>query len=306
VDLNGLLTNEAFKIAGHSVQIWSFLAGILVLIASFIAIPSFQHWLDRRFATESVAQRRFLKASTFVLYIVVAVIIVNLLGIYGLLREEFGIAHKEVSTLLDLKLFAIGKSAMTLWTCIYVFVLTWVLIRFTEKLNAVVTGRLLSKTKLDRGFVEACATSVKYCVMVLGASVILQTAGVDLSALSFVAGAAGIAIGLGLQALMNNVVSGLVILVDRPIRVGDRIDIGGVNGEVSRISLRATTVMTNDGIAVIVPNSQFISTQVVNWTYMSRTCRFKFPLTTARTASPALIQRLLTEVAQDASTKSLF
>jgi small-conductance mechanosensitive channel len=91
----------------------------------------------------------------------------------------------------------------------------------------------------------------------------------------------------------------LVILVDRPIRIGDRIDIAGVNGEVTHISLRATTVVTNDDIAVIVPNAQFISSQVVNWTYTSKKCRFRFPVTADRDASPALIQRILMEVAQE-------
>ncbi len=299
MDFNTIFANQVFKIDGHSVQVWSFAAGMLVIIASAVIIPRFQHWLDKRFEADTETDHKFLKASAYFLYFFAAIIVVNLLGVYGLLKAELAAFHKEVSTLLDLRLFSIGKSPMTVWTCFYVFALSWVLIRSTEKLNAIVCGRLLARTKLDHGFVEICASTIKYSVMVLGAAMILQTAGIDLSALSFIAGAAGIAIGLGLQALMNNVVSGFVILVDRPIRIGDRIDISGVTGEVSRISLRATTVVTNDGIAVIVPNSQFISTQVVNWTYISKTCRLRFPVVTARTASPALIQRLLTEVANE-------
>ncbi len=299
MDFNTVFANEAFKIDGHSVQVWSFVLGLLVLASSIIFIPRFQRWFDKRFEADTKTDHKFLKASTYLLYVLAAIIAINLLGVYDLIKAELAAFHKEVSTLLDLRLFSIGKSPMTVWSCFYVFALTWILIRSTEKLNSMVSSRLLSKTKLDRGFVEVCASTVKYCVMVFGAAVILQTAGIDLSALSFVAGAAGIAIGLGLQALMNNVVSGFVILVDRPIRIGDRIDISGVTGDVSRISLRATTVVTNDGVAVIVPNAQFISTQVVNWTYIGRTCRFRFPLTTARGASPALIQRLLAQVAQE-------
>jgi small-conductance mechanosensitive channel len=192
VDFNTVFANEVLKIDGHSVQVWSLASSILIVIAAAIFIPRFQHWLDKRFEADTQTDHKFLKASAYLLYLVVALVVVNLLGAYALLKLELGAFHKEVSSLLDLKLFSIGKSPMTVWTCIYVFTLSWVLIRSTEKLNAIVSGKLLAKTKLDHGFVEICASVVKYSFMVLGAAMILQTAGIDLSALSFIAGAAGI------------------------------------------------------------------------------------------------------------------
>jgi small-conductance mechanosensitive channel len=299
MELETFVTNELFKISGHPVQIWSAVLALSIFVVTVVCLPRFQKWLDHRFSGENETNGRFIKVASYLIYFLAALLIVNILGLYGLIKAELWDIHKETTALLDLKLFAIGKTSMTLWTCVYVFALAWFLIRATEQLSGMISGRLLSKTKLDRGIVEMCAASTRYCVMALGIALILQSAGIDLSALSFVAGAAGIAIGLGLQALMNNVVSGFVILVDRPIKLGDRIDIGGVNGEVTHISLRATTLVTNDNIAVIVPNSQFISTQVVNWTYTTKQCRFQFPIITARDASPSLIERLLIEVGQE-------
>jgi len=299
MDIPAILTTEVYRVGDQPVLWGSLLIAAAVLVAAIVMLPRLQEWMETEFAGENDTNRRFLKISSYVLYFVVGLLLVNLLGFYSLLKFQIGAIHKEAAGLFDFKLFALGKTSITVWTCIYVFVLGWLLIRATEETSAVVSGRLLSRTKLDRGIVEMCSSWARYVVMAIGVAVILQSAGIDLSALSFVAGAAGIAIGLGLQALMNNVVSGFVILVDRPIKIGDRIDIGGVNGEVTHISLRATTIVTNDNIAVIVPNSQFISSQVVNWTYKTKKCRFMIPLSIAREASISQVQKLLNEVARE-------
>jgi len=298
MDLKSLFTKILFVVNGQVVQVWSVGLAAAVIAAAVICMPRLKVWIKDRFSGGSETNHRFITILCYCLYIVVGLVVINVLGLYSPIKAELANAHKEVSTLLDLRLFAIGKTSMTLWSCIYVFGLSWILIRATEKMSEIISKHMSSATKLDVGMIDMCSSTARYSVMALGLAVILQSAGVDLSALSFIAGAAGIAIGLGLQALMNNVVSGLVILLDHPIKIGDRIDIAGVNGEVRRISLRATTVITNDNMAVIVPNSQFISSQVVNWTYTDKKCRFKFPVTVDRNASPALIQRLLLEVAQ--------
>jgi len=299
MDLPTFFTTEVYRVGDQPVLLGSLIIAATVTVVSIFLLPRVHEWVESEYAGKNDTNRRFLKISSYLLYAVVGLFLVHLLGLYDLFKYQISSAHKEVGGILDFKLFALGKTSITIWTCIYVFVLSWLLIRATEETSAVVSGKLLSRTKLDRGIVEMCSSWARYVVMAIGVSVILQSAGIDLSALSFIAGAAGIAIGLGLQGLMNNVVSGFVILVDRPIKIGDRIDIGGVNGEVTHISLRATTIVTNDNIAVIVPNSQFISSQVVNWTYKTRKCRFMIPLSIAREASISQIQKLLNEVARE-------
>jgi small-conductance mechanosensitive channel len=110
-------------------------------------------------------------------------------------------------------------------------------------------------------------------------------------------GALGIGVGFGLQGVTNNFVSGIILLLERPIKVGDRIEVGNVNGDVINISPRATTIVTNDNIAIIVPNADFISSKVVNWSYTNRNVRFNFPVGVSYGSDPEQIRRVLLEVA---------
>ncbi len=109
----------------------------------------------------------------------------------------------------------------------------------------------------------------------------------------------GIGIGFGLQNITNNFVSGLIILFERPIKVGDRIEVGNVAGDVVNISARATTVVTNDNIAIIVPNSEFTSSTVINWSYTDRDVRFNIPVGVSYSSDPEVVGKLLLEVAHD-------
>jgi small-conductance mechanosensitive channel len=111
------------------------------------------------------------------------------------------------------------------------------------------------------------------------------------------AGAAGVGIGFGLQNIINNFVSGLIILFERPIKIGDRVDVGSVHGDVVSISARSTTVITNDNIAIIVPNSEFISSKVTNWSYQDRKVRFDIPVGVSYSSELDVVTQLLLEVA---------
>ena len=103
----------------------------------------------------------------------------------------------------------------------------------------------------------------------------------------------------GLQNIVNNFVSGLIILAERPITIGDRIEIGGVAGQVREIRLRSTTVVTNDNITIIVPNSDFISHTVTNWSYGDTRVRLRLPVGVAYGTDVRLLERLLLDVARE-------
>ena len=113
------------------------------------------------------------------------------------------------------------------------------------------------------------------------------------------AGAVGVGIGFGLQNITNNFVSGIIILFERPIKVGDRIEMGDVSGDVIRISMRSTTIVTNDNISIIVPNSDFISSKVINWSHTDRNIRFNIPICVSYKEDPQIIKKLLLEVAAE-------
>jgi len=113
---------------------------------------------------------------------------------------------------------------------------------------------------------------------VIGIFIVLENTGIHLGALTVFAGAVGVGVGFGLQNIASNFISGLVILAERPITIGDRVEVAGVVGQVQQIRARSTVILTNDNIAMIVPNSKFIDSPVTNWTYSDPRVRFRVPI----------------------------
>ena len=171
--------------------------------------------------------------------------------------------------------------------------LVWAASRVTDFLaNRVLYGR-----GLDIGVAQAVGTILRYTIIAIGVVVILQSAGINLSALAVLAGALGVGLGFGLQNVTSNFVSGLVILFERPIKVGDRVEVGDVAGDVRRISARATTIVTNDNISIIVPNSDFISEKVTNWSHTGQLVRLMIPVGVSYDSDVEQVRRLLLEAA---------
>ncbi len=199
---------------------------------------------------------------------------------------------------LSIPVTTIGKTEITLWTIVYFIFLTFILFYVTKKIRKWVVYTLLAKSKIDLGVRVATGTIFRYIILAIGLIVVLQTVGIDLSAITILAGALGIGIGFGLQNITNNFVSGIIILFERPIKVGDRIEVGNVSGDVIKISMRATTIITNDNISIIVPNSDFISSKVINWSHIDRNIRLNFPVKVSYKEDPQRIKKLLLEVAE--------
>jgi len=101
------------------------------------------------------------------------------------------------------------------------------------------------------------------------------------------------------KKVTDNLISGLTILVEEPIKVGDRVEVGDVSGDIVNISLRSTTIVTNDNISIIVPNSEFVSSQVINWSHNNRIIRFRLPVGVSYNEDPEVVKKLLLEVADE-------
>ena len=138
---------------------------------------------------------------------------------------------------------------------------------------------------------------VQYAVWVVGTFVALEFLGIDLTALTVVAGALGVGIGFGLQSVVANFVSGLVLLLEQPIRINDRVTVENVEGNVADIHFRSTTIVTNDNISIIVPNSQFINQTVINWSHGDPTIRIHVPVGVAYGSDVELVTQTLYQVA---------
>lgn len=136
----------------------------------------------------------------------------------------------------------------------------------------------LANSGLNRSLQYALSQIISNIVLVIGILIVLTQTGINLGALAVFAGAIGVGIGVGLQGIASNFISGLVILAERPISIGDRVEVGDKAGTVRRIGARATTIVTNDNISIIVPNSKFIEDPVTNWTYGDPRVRFRIPV----------------------------
>ena len=205
----------------------------------------------------------------------------------------------DILAFLSVPLFTLGQSSVTIWTLLSAAAILFLVAYLTSKLNRLIIYNLMSRSNIQIGVRVAVATLVRYVVLGIAFIVVMQIVGIDMTGLALLFGALGVGIGFGLQNITNNFVSGLLILLERPIKVGDRIEVGAVSGDVTDISIRATTIRTNDNISIIVPNSNFITSTVINWSHTDRNVRFNFPVSVSYKEDPEKVRDLLLEVARE-------
>ena len=226
----------------------------------------------------------------------------DLIVVYRLviiIQSSLGDAVTTFTGVMNQRLFTIGDTPITLSTLLYLLIFSVLLIYLSSKLRSLLVSRVLDRTPLDIGAQQAIGTIIRYVIVTVGFLIILQTLGIDLTTLNVLAGAVGIGVGFGLQNVANNFISGLIILFERPIKVGDRIEVDDVQGDVTSIGARSTTIRTNDNIAIIVPNSKFISENVVNWSFDGGVVRFKIPVGVSYDSDVDLVSKLLLEAAAE-------
>ena len=199
--------------------------------------------------------------------------------------------------ILDHRLVRIGGTSITVETALTslaILVVAWILARVVRWL---VVHRLPARGSIALGTRYAIGRILGYIILFLGLTVSLQSLGVNLAALTVFGGALGIGLGIGLQDIAKNFISGLIILFERPVQVGDRIEIGDVTGDVVEVRARATVVRTNDDVHLIVPNSRFISDTVTNRSFGHRRVRYRIPVSVAYGCDPRAVEEALLEAA---------
>jgi small-conductance mechanosensitive channel len=174
------------------------------------------------------------------------------------------------------------------------FILIILAVRFSRRL---LRSQLLAHTALGVGQQYALERGIGYLVFIIGLIIGLQMVGINLSSLIVLSGAVGIGIGFGLQTVANNFISGIILLIERSIKVGDRVEVGELNGDVVHIGPRATWVRTNDNIVVVIPNAAFTEKPVTNWTAADRQIRFSVALGVSYSSDPENVRRILLDVA---------
>ncbi|HUH94547.1 MAG TPA: mechanosensitive ion channel domain-containing protein [Casimicrobiaceae bacterium] len=214
------------------------------------------------------------------------------LAAFALFYSALDDVRRVVALLGDMSVSA-GEVTITLRavaSALTVVAITWLvtkLVRFT------LDHEMLPRLGLRTGVPIAISTIIGYVLVLIGGVLALAALGVDFTKVTLLAGALGIGVGLGLQNLVSNFASGLILMFERPINVGDQIDVGGVMGEVKRIGVRSSTIRTFQGAEIIVPNADLVSKEVTNWTLSDRARRYDIDVGVAYGADPTQVLKLL-------------
>lgn len=163
----------------------------------------------------------------------------------------------------------------------------------------VLDREIFPRLKTRPGTRYAIATFTRWFVLIAGAVLTLAALGADMAKVTLLAGALGVGIGFGLQNVVNNFASGLILILERPVSVGDLVEIGPVLGEIKRIGIRSSSVRTTQGAEVIVPNSDLASKEVINWTRSDRQRRYDIDVGVPYGSEPEQVMRLLVEAARE-------
>jgi small-conductance mechanosensitive channel len=192
-------------------------------------------------------------------------------------------------------LLTFGKTAYSITDLLILGGLLFGLVLLARIGTNLLRERVLSLAGLNRGTQEAIAIIAQYSLIFLGALVLLQVWGLDLSSLTILASALGIGLGVGLQNIAKNFGSGLILVFEQPIQVGDFIEVGDLNGTVERIGARSTEIRTLDQVSIIVPNSRFLDSEVINWSHRNPLSRLHLPVGVAYGSDPDRVRSALLE-----------
>jgi potassium-dependent mechanosensitive channel len=251
--------------------------------------------LESRFGIDSARQGQLVKLGE-----ITATFALVLLAL-PLLLLQWGFAAADIRDWAKALFFGfeIGQFRISLVRILIGVLLFIALLFLTRMTQRWLRDRVMAKGRVDPGVANSVDTAIGYVGIGLAALISVSYAGFDITSLAIVAGALSVGIGFGLQSIVNNFVSGLILLVERPIKVGDWIVVGDQQGNVRRISVRSTEIETFDRASLIVPNSELISGRVLNWTHRNLLGRVILKLTTDAQADPEKVLAILEQSARE-------
>ncbi len=204
----------------------------------------------------------------------------------------------KVWDFLKTPLFQIQQNRVTLTSLLGAVLFVVGAFLVSRLIQGIFKRKLFPRLELVEGQQYTILRLTHYLIILIGLMIGLGWMGLDLSSFAFVAGLFSVGIGFGLQNIVSNFIAGIILLFEQPIKVGDRITVGEIHGDVYEINIRSTTVLTQDNIAIIVPNSDFINGKVTNWSYEDPTVRLHIPLRVAYGSDIDLVARLLLQAAR--------
>lgn len=212
----------------------------------------------------------------------------------NILPEELS---TQISQIFTTTLFTIGVNPVSLRSLLALILSFMAVLIVSQAVTNFLKKSLLVRLGIDEGNREAIAVILRYLIVAFGVIFSIQEIGFNLASFAVVAGGLGVGIGFGIQDLTTNFVSGLTLLLDRPVKVGDFVELEGLMGIVKKISIRSTIITTNDDSSVIVPNSNMISHKIVNWSYQNPLLCLRVSIEVAENSDPLLVTETLLSIA---------
>lgn len=280
-----LLERPLFYIGGHYVTFLGLMAFAAVFAAGLVIARSLQSQFVRRVFSRYKIDTNFVAIVTTILSLASLVFFtVNAINAAG------------IPLAWNVALPAINLSLLQIFLLVALLIAVFWMSSRTKRF---LFNRLLAQSGLDRSLQYAIAQIVGYAVLIVGIIVVLDNAGIHIGTLTVFAGAVGVGLGFGLKNIASNFISGLLILAERPITIGDRVEVAGITGQVQQIRARSTVIVTNDNIAMIVPNEKFIDSPVTNWTHTDRRVRFRLPVGVAYGTDVSKVREVLIAAARE-------
>jgi small-conductance mechanosensitive channel len=251
--------------------------------------------IEKRFGIERTRQTQIVKLGEIAAMVVIA------FAALPLLMLQWGFSGADIRDWGKALFFGfeVGQFRISLFRILFGIVLFITLLFLTRVIQRWLRERVLAQDRMDAGVANSIDLAVGYAGVSLAVLMAVSYAGFDVTNLAIVAGALSVGIGFGLQSIVNNFVSGLILLAERPIKVGDWIVVGDQQGNVRRISVRSTEIETFDRASLIVPNSELISGRVLNWTHRNILGRLVLKVSTDMKAAPKAVIALLEKVARE-------
>jgi small-conductance mechanosensitive channel len=255
---------------------------ILILLLALMMLRIGEGGIEFIFTIQNVSGKQFIKqlgkhASHRFKNLLRIVIVISALN-YILEVWRFNKDAENIwQTVLGIE-FSVGAFSLSLQMILLVILVLYLTLFISWFFQAFIESQIFHNKRIDRGVRDAVKKLIHYALILIGFLVAMSMAGIDLKNFTILAGAFGIGIGFGLQDIVNNFVSGLVLLFERPVKVGDTVNVGENWGVIKKIGMRSTVVETLDLSEIIVPNSQMVSEKVTNWTLSSNISRIVIPV----------------------------
>jgi small-conductance mechanosensitive channel len=288
----GLLWGLGYRDLGRVmlVKIWASVAVYLLIMTVYhVLLSTLKRWHERTDKEDESAGLMYRSVKSLLVYatfVATVLVVLNLLGLLGILKQ-----------VMSFPVFDMGTTSVTLWIILEAILILLAFVYSSRLLQAYLDYRVYPAVGVEPGLGYAINTFLKYLMLAVGFMIALNVVGLDLRFLFVFAGAVGIGIGMGMQNMAANVISGFTLIFGGKLRKGDWIEVADTMGMVTDIFLRATNVRTRDNIEYLIPNTEFISGTLVNYSLGSPLVRIEVPVGVSYDADPRSVRKILLDVA---------